>query len=64
MPCSYDLEVAAAKYLDALPDGEVPLAFHFSGRIFYRGEDGRLQIVLTPWTLGELPAAGRRLAAR
>ncbi|MDX6536685.1 MAG: hypothetical protein QOD37_1026 [Gaiellales bacterium] len=48
--CTYDLEVATAKYLDALPDGEVPLSFHFSGRIFYRGEDGRLQIVLAPWT--------------
>jgi Family of unknown function (DUF6084) len=50
VPCTYDLEVASAKYLDALPDGEVPLSFHFSGRIFYRGEDGRLQIVLAPWT--------------
>jgi hypothetical protein len=50
VPCTYDLEVAFAKYLAALPDGEVPLSFHFSGRIFYRGEDGRLQIVLTPWT--------------
>ena len=50
VPCTYDLEVTFARYLDALPDGEVPLSFHFSGRIFYRGEDGRLQIVLTPWT--------------
>jgi hypothetical protein len=50
VPCTYDLEVSFARYLDALPDGEVPLSFHFSGRIFYRGEDGRLQIVLTPWT--------------
>jgi hypothetical protein len=50
VPCTYDLEVASAKYLDALPDGEVPLSFHFSGRIFYRGDDGRLQIVLTPWS--------------
>jgi hypothetical protein len=50
VPCTYDLEVASAKYLDALPDGEVALSFHFSGRIFYRGDDGRLQIVLAPWT--------------
>ncbi|MEO9175290.1 MAG: DUF6084 family protein [Gaiellales bacterium] len=50
VPCTYDLEVASAKYLDALPDGEVALSFHFSGRIFYRGDDGRLQIVLTPWS--------------
>ena len=32
VPCNYDLEVAATKYLHALPDGEVPLSFHFSGR--------------------------------
>ena len=49
VPCNYDLEVAATKYLYALPDGEVPLSFHFSGRIFYRGEDGRLQVVMVPW---------------
>ncbi len=47
--CNYDLEVAATKYLYALPDGEVPLSFHFSGRIFYRGADGRLQVVMVPW---------------
>ena len=49
MPCNYDLEVAATKYLYALPDGEVPLSFHFNGRIFYRGEGGRLQVVMVPW---------------
>lgn len=49
VPCDYDLEVAATKYLYALPDGEVPLSFHFSGRIFYRGDDGRLQVVMVPW---------------
>ena len=57
--CNYDLEVAATKYLYALPDGEVPLSFHFSGRIFYRGDDGRLQVVLVPWTsaMFRLPVA-------
>jgi hypothetical protein len=57
--CNYDLEVAATKYLYALPDGEIPLSFHFSGRIFYRGNDGRLQIVLAPWSSAafRLPAA-------
>ena len=48
--CSYDLELAAAKYFHALRDGEVPLAFHFNGTIFYRGDDGRLQMVLVPWS--------------
>lgn len=48
--CNYDLEVAATKYLYALTDGAVPLSFHFSGRIFYRADDGRLQVVLVPWS--------------
>jgi hypothetical protein len=47
--CSYDLELAAAKYLYSLPDGEAPLALHFNGTIYYPGDDGGLQIVLVPW---------------
>ena len=47
--CTYDLEVAASKYLNALDGGEVPLEFLFSGTIFYSGEDGRLQTALIPW---------------
>jgi hypothetical protein len=35
IPCSYDLEVAASRYFDALADGEVPLEFLFSGTVFY-----------------------------
>jgi len=34
MPCTYDFEVAAAKYLHALDDGEVPLVFLFNGTVF------------------------------
>jgi len=48
--CSYDLELAASKYLYSLPDGEAPLALHFNGMIYYPGEDGGLQMVLVPWT--------------
>ena len=47
--CSYDLELAAAKYFDSLSDGEAPLALHFNGTIYYPGEDGGLQMVLVPW---------------
>jgi hypothetical protein len=47
---SYDLELAAAKYLHALPDGEAPLALHFNGMIYYRARDGGLQMVLIPWS--------------
>jgi hypothetical protein len=47
--CSFDLEVAAAKYLYSLPDGMAPLALHFNGTVYYRGDDGGLQMVLVPW---------------
>jgi hypothetical protein len=48
VPCSYDLELAAAKYFYSLPDGEVPLAFNFNGTVFYE-DGGRLQMSLVPW---------------
>jgi hypothetical protein len=48
--CSYDMEVAAAKYLHALPDGEAPLALHFNGMVYYPDEQGGLQMVLVPWS--------------
>jgi uncharacterized protein DUF6084 len=48
VPCSYDLEVAASRYLDALSDGSVPLEFLFSGSVFYE-DDGRLQTVRLSW---------------
>jgi Family of unknown function (DUF6084) len=47
--CSYDLEVAAARYLDALGDGDVPLEFLFSGTVFYATDAGLLQTVRIPW---------------
>jgi hypothetical protein len=46
---NFDLELAATKYFYSLPDGEVPLTFHFSGSIFYRGVEGRIQVVQVPW---------------
>jgi hypothetical protein len=47
--CSYDLEVAASRYIDALEDGDVPLEFLFSGSVFYGGDDGRLQTARLSW---------------
>jgi hypothetical protein len=47
---SYDLELASTKYMRGLTDGEVPLALHFNGTIYYPGDDGGLQMVLVPWT--------------
>jgi hypothetical protein len=46
--CTYDLELAASKYFDAL-GGEAPLRFHFNGTVFYEAEDGRMQLVQIPW---------------
>lgn len=47
--CTYDFEVAAAKYFYALADGDVPLLFLFSGTVFYRSGDGALQVAQIPW---------------
>jgi hypothetical protein len=49
IPCTYDLEVVAAKYFYALEDGEVPLEFLFSGTVYYVEEGGRLQIARISW---------------
>jgi Family of unknown function (DUF6084) len=40
LECTYDFEVAAAKYLHALHDGAVPLQFLFSGTVFTPGQRG------------------------
>jgi Family of unknown function (DUF6084) len=50
LPCTYDLEVAAAKYFYALTGGVVPLSFHWSGTVFYRDHVGRLQVAPVPWS--------------
>jgi hypothetical protein len=51
VPCTYDLEVAAAKYFYALQDGQVPLTFHFNGNVFYRSPaGGQLQVVPVSWS--------------
>jgi len=49
LPCSYDFEVAAYKYLAALEEGEIPLVAFFSGTVFVHGEQG-VTGELVPWT--------------
>jgi hypothetical protein len=49
VPCTFDLNVVAAKYFYALEAGDVPLLFLFSGTIFYAGEEGRLQVQQISW---------------
>jgi len=48
VPCTYDFDVAASRYLDALRDGVVPLELLFSGSVFYDA-DGRLQTTRLSW---------------
>jgi hypothetical protein len=38
--CTYDFEVAGAKYLHGLSSGDIPLLLLFSGTVFTRGESG------------------------
>ena len=46
--CTYDLEVAAARYFQAVETGEVPLLFLFSGTAFVKTERG-FQVEQVPW---------------
>jgi hypothetical protein len=64
MPCSYDIDVAAHKYLAALDDGEVPLLLLFSGTVF-SGSPGSIQVMPVPWhkeTQVRMPVAVWRAA--
>lgn len=49
VPCTYDLEVTASRYMAALQDGEIPLEFLLSGSMFYAAPDDRLQMARIPW---------------
>lgn len=65
LPCTYDFEVASAKYLAALEDGEVPLELLFGGTLLYDGPQGRLQTAMVPWdreASASLPLATWRAA--
>jgi hypothetical protein len=43
--CTYDFDVAAAKYMHALDDGDVPVELLFGGSLFFAGPGGALQVV-------------------
>jgi hypothetical protein len=48
LPCTYDFEVTAARYLQSLEGGEVPLLFLFSGTVFAKAENG-FRVEQVPW---------------
>jgi Family of unknown function (DUF6084) len=49
IPCTYALEVTAARYLAALDEGEVPLELMFSGSVFFAAPGGLLQTARIAW---------------
>jgi hypothetical protein len=49
VPCTYDLNVIGGKYFYALEGDDVPLLFLFSGTVFYKIDDDRLQIQRISW---------------
>jgi Family of unknown function (DUF6084) len=48
VPCTYDFEIAAAKYLHSLADGEIPLLFLFNGSVFAKAQTG-LRVSQLAW---------------
>jgi hypothetical protein len=49
VPCTYDFNIAAAKFFYALEDGEIPLCLLFSGTVFYAADDESYQVAQIPW---------------
>jgi hypothetical protein len=49
VPCTYDLEVASARYLQGLDDGTIPLLLLFSGTVFTAHGDS-MHVELIPWS--------------
>lgn len=49
VPCTFDFNIAAAKYFAGLEDGEVPLNLLFSGTVFYEDGEAGLQVAQIPW---------------
>lgn len=50
VPCSFDFNIAATKYFHGLETGDVPISLLFSGSVFYRDAEHRLQIEQISWS--------------
>jgi hypothetical protein len=48
--CTYDLEIAAARYFYAIQEQQAPLLMLFSGTVFARGEGGAMAVEPVPWS--------------
>jgi hypothetical protein len=49
--CTYDFEVASAKFFHGLGGGEIPMLLLFSGTAFRRTNEGRFEVEQVPWSL-------------
>lgn len=49
VPCTFDFNIAATKYFEALREGEVPLCLMFSGTVFYAPPGAPLQVAPISW---------------
>lgn len=49
VPCTFDFNVAATKYLHAIAEGDIPLNLLFSGTVFYVGAQETLQVAPISW---------------
>lgn len=49
VPCTFDFNLATAKYFHGIAEGEVPLSFLFSGSVFFDGGQGALQVAPISW---------------
>jgi len=47
--CTFDFNVAAAKYFHAAEVDDVPLVFQFSGTVFFSSADGNMRIAQIGW---------------
>jgi len=50
VPCSYDFNLAIAKYFYGLETGEIPLLLLFSGTVLRQDAAGSLQLTQIPWS--------------
>jgi hypothetical protein len=49
VPCTFDFNVAMAKYIYGLEGAELPISLLFSGTVFYAGAGVGLQVAQIPW---------------
>lgn len=49
VPCTYDFEVAVAKYLSGIEDGDIPIELLFTGSVFYTDPEGLLRTARIGW---------------